>query len=140
MGTVGVAVNAPPSILYCTVNPDTAVTVGSVNAALHVFAGTANIGAEGNTTKFFVSLHATPGVVYVAVKHPAVLGVNTPVLELIVPPPLTVQVPFAAPPDCAKVTVPPPIHALEVVTTGTALNVAVTVPLTFAGQEGEVGY
>jgi hypothetical protein len=59
---------------------------------------------------------------------------------LIVPPPLTDHVPPEAPPDCVNVTVPAPIHAFDVVTTGTGVKEAVTLPLTVAGQEGVVGY
>ena len=48
--------------------------------------------------------------------------------------------PPEAPPDCVNVTVPAPIHAFDVVTTGKGLNVAVTLPLTVAGHAGAVGY
>ena len=46
----GDVVKAPPSILYCTLNPDTAVTAGKVNAEAHVLAGTVRTGAVGNIT------------------------------------------------------------------------------------------
>ena len=49
-GMVGEAVNAVPSILYWTVKPEIAVTVGSVNADAQVLAGAVNTGAAGNTT------------------------------------------------------------------------------------------
>ena len=62
-GMAGDDVNVPPSILNCVVNPGTEVTLGKVKAALQVFAGASNVGAAGNTTKFLVSLHGTPGVV-----------------------------------------------------------------------------
>ena len=37
----------PPSILYSTVNPETAGTVGSTNADAQVLAGAVNTGAFG---------------------------------------------------------------------------------------------
>ena len=60
-----------------------------------------------------------------AVKQPGVVGVNTPVLATILPPPLTVHVPPATPPAWVNVTVPPPTHALVVVTTGNGFTVTV---------------
>jgi hypothetical protein len=63
VGIVGVDVNVPPSMLNWIVKPATVVTVGRVKAALQVFAGAISVGAVGNTTKFLVSLQATPGVV-----------------------------------------------------------------------------
>jgi hypothetical protein len=114
-------------MLYCNVKPATVATVGNVKAALHVLAGAVNTGAVGNTTKLFVSLH--PGVVpevYVAVKHPAVDGVNTPLLASMVPPPLTAHVPPGAAPVCVNVTAPPPIQELGAVTTGNGLTTTAT--------------
>ena len=46
----------PPSILYCTVNPGTAVTAGNVNAVLHVFVGAVITGAAGNITTLIMLL------------------------------------------------------------------------------------
>ena len=114
-------------MLYSTLNPATGVAVGKVNATLQVFAGGTSTGAAGYTTKLFVSVHPGPGVVYVAVKQPAAPGVNTPEELLIVPPPLTVQLPPFAPPDCVNATVPPPTQELTVVTTGKGATVTVTV-------------
>jgi hypothetical protein len=118
VGIVGAEDQLPLSMLYSTLNPVTGVTAGKINAALQVFAGAISTGAAGYTTKLFVSAHPGPGVLYVAVKHPAVVGVKTPVEALIVPPPLTVHVPAAAPPDCVNVTVPPPMQEFTVVTAG----------------------
>jgi hypothetical protein len=109
----------------------TGVTVGKVNAVPQVLAGTVSTGI-GNTTKFLVFVQPGAGVVYVAVKQPAVVAVNTPV-GVIVPPPLTVQVPPVAPPDWVKVT-ELFIQVLVVVTTGKGFIVTVRVALT-AGQE-----
>jgi hypothetical protein len=47
---LGEAEKAPPSILYCTLNPDTGVTVGKINAEAHVLAGAVMVGAAGKTT------------------------------------------------------------------------------------------
>lgn len=47
---LGEAEKAPPSILYCTSNPDTAVTEGKVNADAHVGEGAFMVGAAGKTT------------------------------------------------------------------------------------------
>jgi hypothetical protein len=44
VGIVGVVVNEPPSILYCIVNPVTAIGVGSANAVLQVFEGAVSTG------------------------------------------------------------------------------------------------
>ena len=41
-------------MLYSTVNPETAATVGKLNAVLHVFVGAIRTGATGNTTAFIV--------------------------------------------------------------------------------------
>ena len=41
---------APPSILYCIVNPATEGTDGKVKADAHVFAGAVMVGAVGNIT------------------------------------------------------------------------------------------
>ena len=46
----------PPSILYCTVNPDTAGTVGKVKAVLHVLEGATIVGANGKITTLTVLL------------------------------------------------------------------------------------
>ena len=73
-----------------------------IRAVLHVFDTTGAEGAVGNTTKFLVSEQPDTGgagVVYVAVKHPAAVGVNKPALVIVPAPPLTVHVPPAAPPD-----------------------------------------
>ena len=52
----GAAANAPPSMLYCTLNPATAVTAGKVNADAQVLAGAVITGAAGNITTFTVLL------------------------------------------------------------------------------------
>ena len=57
---LGEAENAPPSILYSTLNPVTAVTVGKVNADAHVPAGAVIVGAVGKITTLTVLL--TPQV------------------------------------------------------------------------------
>ena len=85
---VGDVEKAPPSILYSTLNPGTAETVGKVNEAPQVLPGTVIVGAAGNTTAFIVvswqaaiPLITSAGVVphedpslYLAfiVQHPAV--------------------------------------------------------------------
>jgi hypothetical protein len=97
----------PSSKLYWAVNPVTAARAGTVMVVLQVLLTTGAAGAAGKTTKFFVSLQLPVVVVKVAVKHPAVVGVNTPVVAPMVPPPLTVHVP-AAVPVLVKVTVGPP--------------------------------
>ena len=99
-----------------------------VSAALHVLETTGADGAAGKTTNDFVSVQFATGVVYVAVKHPAVVGVNTPVAGSMVPPPDTDQVPPVVPPACVKVTVLPPAHALEVVTVAGESAVIVALP------------
>ncbi len=50
MVVLGTAEYAPPSILYCVLNPLTAVTVGKVNAEAQVLAGAIITGALGNIT------------------------------------------------------------------------------------------
>ena len=45
---LGAAENALPSMLYCTLNPETAGTVGKVNAEAQVLAGAVITGAVGN--------------------------------------------------------------------------------------------
>jgi len=50
VGTVGVCAYVPPSMLYSTLNPLTAVTVGSVKADAQVFAGALMLGALGKIT------------------------------------------------------------------------------------------
>ena len=104
-------------MFHTLLNPVTAGTVGSVRAALQVLE-TVMSARDGKTTKFSESLHPPDGVVYVAIKQPAVLGVKTPVDASTVPPPFIDQVPPESPPDCVNVTVPPPIQAFPVVTTG----------------------
>lgn len=47
VGIIGVAVNAPPSMLYWAVKPPTETTVGSVNAELQVFDGAIKTGTAG---------------------------------------------------------------------------------------------
>jgi hypothetical protein len=69
---LGEAENAPPSILYWTLNPVTARTVGNVNAALHVLAGDVIAGAAGNITTLTVLLvpqTPVPGVNAAVVPH-----------------------------------------------------------------------
>ncbi len=114
-------------MLYSTAKSVTGVTDGNANAALQVLTGAVNTGALGKTTKLALLIQAGPPVVYVAVKHPAVAGVKTPEVALIVPPPLTVHFPPVAPPVCVNVTLPPPIQELTVLTTGRSLTITVTV-------------
>src|SRR5512138_2039770 len=78
---------------------------------------TVGVGAAGNTTNSLLPLHTFgSGVVYVAVKHPGVVGENTPVDELMVPPPLTVHVPPGGAPVYVKFTFPPPTQEFGAVT------------------------
>jgi hypothetical protein len=114
VGITGVSVNAPPSILYSTLKPETTGTEGNVNAEPQVLAGAVRRGCNGKTTKLLVPGQLTGAVAtYVAVKHPAAEGVNTPVAASIFPPPLTVQVPVGGL-GCGvvwvKVTLPPPMQ------------------------------
>ena len=113
-----------PSLkLYSAVKPVTTARAGTVMAVLQVLLTTGAAGAAGKTTKFFVSLQLPVVVVNVAVKHPAVVGVNTPVVAPILPPPLTVHVPPAGPPVCVNVAVLPPAHELDTVMTGNGTTV-----------------
>ena len=91
-------------------NPATLAGAGTVKDALQVLFIKGAEGVLGKTTKFFVSEQAPCAVVYVAVKQPGVVPVNTPVLLLMVPPPLTVHTPGAAL-LTEKVTDGPPAHA-----------------------------
>jgi hypothetical protein len=80
-------------MLYSTLKPFTAGTAGNVNAVAQVLAGATSVGAAGNTTNSLLPEHCEgSGVEYVAFQHPGAKGVNSPE-ELIVPPPLTAQVP-----------------------------------------------
>ena len=56
VGTVGLVPNAPPSMLYCTVKPDTAATLGKLKADAQVFAGGSIVGAFGKITTLTVLL------------------------------------------------------------------------------------
>ena len=56
LGTVGLVSNAAPSMLYSTVKPDTATTLGKLKADAHVFAGAVIDGAFGKTTTLTVLL------------------------------------------------------------------------------------
>ena len=56
VGTVGLVPNAAPSMLYSTVKPDTADTLGKLNADAHVFAGAVIVGAFGKITTLTVLL------------------------------------------------------------------------------------
>ena len=61
----GAGANAPPSILYSTLNPVTTGTTGKIIADSQVFAGAVIVGANGYITTFAVLLfpHAPlPGV------------------------------------------------------------------------------
>jgi hypothetical protein len=92
-------------------NPDTLFGAGTEMDVLHVLLTTGAEGVPGKTTKFSVSLQEPTEAVKVAVKQPGVVPVNTPVLLLMLPPPLTVQVP-CEPLLSVKVTDgPPPAHA-----------------------------
>lgn len=114
-----------PSLkLYSAVKPVTTARAGTVMAVLQVLLTTGAAGAAGKTTKFFVSLQLPVVVVNVAVKHPAVVGVNIPVVEPMVPPPLTVHVP-AAVPVLVKVTVEPPAQEFCTVMTGCSYTLTV---------------
>ena len=62
----------PPLILYSTVKPAIAVTVGKLNAALHAFVGAVMIGALGKITTLTILLDAhvpVPGVFAGVVPH-----------------------------------------------------------------------
>ena len=56
MDVLGDIVYAPPSMLYCTLNPATDVTAGKVNADAQVLAGAVITGAAGNITTLTVLL------------------------------------------------------------------------------------
>ena len=62
MGIVGEGENVPPSMLYCTVNAETAVTVGKLKAALHELAGDVIAGGAGNITTLTELLFAQTAV------------------------------------------------------------------------------
>ena len=95
VGIAGVAVYAPPSILYWVVNPVTATTVGSVNPALQVLVGAINKGAEGKTTAFTVVAAQLALVVFARVPPQSVVSLY---LALIVQQPgILVNIVFAAP-------------------------------------------
>ncbi len=104
----------PSSKLYCAVNPAMGGNAGTVIAVLQVLATTGAAGAVGKTTKLAVPIHDPAVVVNVAVKHPAVVGENTPVVGSIVPPPVTDHVPNEVP-VLVKVTVFPLAHELAAV-------------------------
>ena len=115
---VGVELNPLPLISYSTLNPETGVTVGKVNAVLQVLAGALRTGLAGNTTKYAVSEHIVGcAATKMALQHPGVVGVNTPVDALIVPPPFTDQLPPAGVTFSVNVTGPPPTHEFTVVAT-----------------------
>ena len=72
---LGEAENAPPSILYSTLKPVTAVTVGKINADAHVPAGSVIVGAVGNITTLTVLLtphEPGPAVLVVVLPQAAV--------------------------------------------------------------------
>ena len=56
VGTVGLAANASPSMLYSTLKPATVLTVGKLNAEAQVFAGAVIVGALGKITTLTVLL------------------------------------------------------------------------------------
>ena len=115
---VGVELNPVPSILYSALNPATEVTVGSVNAELQVFGGGLITGDAGNTTNIAVSEHIVGcAATKIALQHPGVVGLNTPVDAFIVPPPFTVQVPPGGVTFSVNVTGPPPTQEFTVVAT-----------------------
>ncbi len=84
----------PSSKLYSMLKP--AIAGGGVTMIGPQPALTVGTGAAGKTTKLALPLQAALLVVYVAVKHPGVVGVKTPP-EVIVPPPVTVHVPPTGP-------------------------------------------
>ena len=63
-GIEGEAEYAPPSTLNCTLNPDTAGTVGNAKGDAHVLAGGIIVGAVGKTTTHIVAilLHPPPSL------------------------------------------------------------------------------
>ena len=66
---------APPSILYSTLKPATAVTVGKENAVAHVLTGAVITGAVGKITTLTILLVAhelVPEVPAAVVPHVAV--------------------------------------------------------------------
>lgn len=107
-------------------NPDTVAGAGTVMGVLHVLLTEGAEGVLGKTTKYSVSLQDPSLVEYVAVKQPGVVPVNTPVLLLIVPPPLTVQIPGAAL-LTVNATEGPPAQAFCTVMEGCLTTVMVTV-------------
>ena len=115
---VGVELNPLPFISYSTLNPVTGVTAGKLNAVLQVLAGGLIVGLAGNTTKYAVSEQIVGcAATKIALQHPGVVGVNTPVDALIVPPPFTVQVPPGGLTFSVNVTGPPPTQEFTVVAT-----------------------
>ena len=61
VGIVGLVPNAPPSMLYSTVKPDTAATLGKLKAEAQVFAGAVIVGAGGKITALVLTgSHAAP--------------------------------------------------------------------------------
>jgi hypothetical protein len=115
---VGVEVNPAPFTSYSTLNPDTGVTVGKLNAVLQVLGGGVIVGLDGKTTKYAVSEQMVGcAALKIALQHPGVVGVNTPVDALIVPPPLTNQVPPGGVTFSVNVTGPPPTQEFTVVAT-----------------------
>ena len=81
------------------------------------------VGADtaGNTTKKAVSPQIVGcAAVKIARQHPGVVGVNTPVLAFMLPPPFIVQTPPGGTTFSVKVTDPPPTQELTVVATALA--------------------
>jgi hypothetical protein len=76
VGNTGEPVNTSPSILHCTLNPGTGVTVGKANAAAHVLLGAVNTGASGKITTFTVLLGATQEDVPPSENDPAGIILN----------------------------------------------------------------
>ena len=56
VGMIGVAANAPPSMLYSTLKPATVDTLGKLKAVAQVFAGAVIVGAFGKITTLTVLL------------------------------------------------------------------------------------
>ena len=75
MGIAGETEKVPPSMLYCTVNPGTAVTVGKLKAALHELAGAVIAGGAGKITTLTELLFAQAAV-------PAVVAGVAPHVEV----------------------------------------------------------
>ena len=77
VGIVGLAPNAPPSMLYCTLKPLTAATLGKLKADAQVFVGAVIVGALGKITTLTVLLDPHAPVPAVPARVAPQVEVNT---------------------------------------------------------------